>query len=46
MVFGKTYHLLTQEVEEEGGIALYQKICNDSDIAAVMITHWTEKTTI
>ena len=46
MVFGKTYHLLTQEAQEEGGIALYQKICNDSDIAAVMITHWTEKTTI
>lgn len=46
MEYGKSYHLLTQEVQEEGGIALYQRICNDSDIAAVMITHWTEKSTI
>ena len=46
MEYGKSYHLLTQEVQEQGGIALYQKICNDSDTAAVMITHWTEKNTI
>lgn len=43
MVYGNSYRLVTEEQDEENGLALYQKIYQGSDTAAVMITHWEER---